>query len=137
MSHVGVKYVRDHLLTLPYTHVNWRSYESVRHLLPTLADDCVDSYTCQLPLIYFTGNGVVLFGASEVTVRLISVGIASASRGILSYILKKYKFYAYYFLLLTIFVAIYGGASEIVRAWVQEKEYQLEIILSGVCGQME
>jgi hypothetical protein len=29
-SHVGVKYVRDQLIMLPHTHVNWRSYESVR-----------------------------------------------------------------------------------------------------------
>jgi hypothetical protein len=43
---------------------------------------------------------------------------------------------AYYFLLLTIFTAIYRGASEIIRDWVQEKEYQLETTLSGVCGQM-
>jgi hypothetical protein len=60
---------------------------------------------------------------SEATVQLASVGTASASRSILSYTLKKYKFSAYYFLLLTIFTVICGGTSEIVRAWVQEKEY--------------
>jgi uncharacterized membrane protein len=35
-----------------------------------------------------------------------------------------------------IFAAVCGGASEIVRAWVQEKEYELETTSSGVCGQM-
>jgi Plant mobile domain len=53
LSHVGVKYVRDQLLMLPHTRVNWRLYESVHQLLPTLVDDCVDSYTCRFPLIYF------------------------------------------------------------------------------------
>jgi hypothetical protein len=43
----------DQLLFLPHTHVNWRSYESVRHLLSTLVYDRVDSYTCRLLLIYF------------------------------------------------------------------------------------
>jgi hypothetical protein len=38
---------------LPHTHVNWRPYESVCHLLSTYIDDCLDSYTCRLPLIYF------------------------------------------------------------------------------------
>jgi Plant mobile domain len=50
--HVGVKYVRVQLIMLPHTLVNWRPYESVRHLLPTCVDDCVDLYTCRLSLIY-------------------------------------------------------------------------------------
>jgi hypothetical protein len=54
LSHVGVKYVRDQLLMLSHMHVNWRLYESVRHLLPILVDECVDSYTCRLLLIYFS-----------------------------------------------------------------------------------
>jgi hypothetical protein len=37
-----VKYVRDQLIMLPHTYVNWRPYESVRHLLPICVDDCVD-----------------------------------------------------------------------------------------------
>jgi hypothetical protein len=49
-----LKYVRDQLLMLPHTHVNWRPYESVRHLLPTLVDNCVDLYTCWFSLIYFS-----------------------------------------------------------------------------------
>jgi Plant mobile domain len=53
-SHVGVKYVRNQLIMSPHTHVNWRPYESVHHLLLTCVDDCVDSYTCRLPLIYFS-----------------------------------------------------------------------------------
>jgi hypothetical protein len=53
-----------------------------------------------------SGSGVVLSGASEAMVQLISVGITSAFQGILSYTLKKYNFFAYYFILLTIFTAI-------------------------------
>jgi Plant mobile domain len=53
-SHVGVKYVRNQLIMSPHAHVNWRPYESVHHLLLTCVDDCVDSYTCRLPLIYFS-----------------------------------------------------------------------------------
>jgi hypothetical protein len=68
-----------------------------------------------------SGSGVVLSGASEATIQLISVGTASAFQGILSYTLKKYNFFSYYFLLLTIFTAICGGVSEIVLIWVQEK----------------
>jgi ABC-type antimicrobial peptide transport system permease subunit len=79
---------------------------------------------------------VVLSEVSEATVRLTLVGTSSASRDILSYILKKYKFSAYYFLLLTIFTIICGGTSELIRTWVQEKEYQLETISLGVCRQM-
>jgi hypothetical protein len=81
-------------------------------------------------------SGVILSGASEATIRFSSISTSSTSRGILLYTLKKYKFSTYYFLLLTIFTAICGGASKIIRVWVQEKEYQLEITPSGVCGQM-
>jgi hypothetical protein len=79
---------------------------------------------------------VVLSGTSEATVWISSVDTSSAFRGILSYTLKKYKFSAYYFLLLTIFTTICEGVSKIIRAWVQEKEYQLETIPSDICGQM-
>jgi hypothetical protein len=38
LLHIGVKYVRDQLIMLPHMHVNWRSYESVRHLILLLLD---------------------------------------------------------------------------------------------------
>jgi hypothetical protein len=82
------------------------------------------------------GSEVVLSGESDTTFWLTSVGTSSASQCIISYTLNKYKFSAYYFLLLTILTTIYGGASEIVRVWVQEKEYQLKTMPSGVYGQM-
>jgi hypothetical protein len=54
LSHIGVKYVRDQLIILSHAHINWSPYESVHHLLPTLVDDYVESYICQLLLIYFS-----------------------------------------------------------------------------------
>jgi hypothetical protein len=88
-------------------------------------------------------SGVVLSGSGEATVRLTLVSTVSASRGILSYILKIYNFLYLLFLILTIctiiltnFTGICEGALEIILAWIQEKKYELETTSSGVCRYM-
>jgi hypothetical protein len=50
------------------------------------------------PTYLLSGSGVVLSRASEVTVRLISVGTASASRGIISYIFFIFIIFNSYYL---------------------------------------
>jgi hypothetical protein len=78
-------------------------------------------------------SGVLLSGASEATVWLTSVSTASTSRGILPYIFFILTICIF---IRTIFTIICGGVSEIIRAWVQEKEYELKTTSSDVCGQM-